>query len=475
MKVLATGSLLALAFLPALACAQLLGDFEVATDKADASTSGDGAVASADSASADGAADKKCVTDNECPPLVTEPPSCATAKCAVVRGVCVYSALDRDKDGQPAANCVAQDGTAIDLGKDCDDSDPTLFAGHPGDCATGPDGGVVVFPGGAPKGQCKAGKRTCVGDKPSACVGVVAPAPEDCTTTTIDEDCDGSPTNGCPCAPLNGVQPCDVHPGLDGKGICKAGSQTCQTGGWSKCTGGTGPAARDCLSSEDNDCSGTPDNTVDPTVCKCQVTGLEVPCNTHPGKDGVGVCKAGSQKCNGTSTSTSYGACTGDVGPSAEDCTVSSGDLDCDGIKGNGAGCTVTVTVFIKPAPYLCGSAASSWPQLYLADALDVAVVPAAYVAMTTFKLFANGGAQKVDLHRCYNATGGYYFIGYGGCSGGTDQRLLGYASAVNGGTGWVELAEFFGTNFSPTGAIRVDDPKCCTGNCSPTGRYTLK
>ena len=34
MKVLATGSLLALAFLPALACAQLLGDFEVATDKA---------------------------------------------------------------------------------------------------------------------------------------------------------------------------------------------------------------------------------------------------------------------------------------------------------------------------------------------------------------------------------------------------------------------------------------------------------
>ncbi|MFZ5889585.1 MAG: RCC1 domain-containing protein [Myxococcota bacterium] len=104
------------------------------------------------------------------------------------------------------------------------------------------------------------------------------------------------------------------------------------TGGKSSCPGGGTPKARDCTSSADNDCDGKADNTID-TVCTC-VVGQVQTCDTHPGSDGKGTCKAGTQTCvAGTGNSTTgWGTCQGAVGPTIEACTANGLDEDCDGL-----------------------------------------------------------------------------------------------------------------------------------------------
>lgn len=66
-------------------------------------------------------------------------------------------------------------------------------------------------------------------------------------------------------------------------------------------------------------------------TCPC-VPGLVEPCETHPGRDGVGVCRAGSRTCIGGSgnTSSTWGTCQDSIAPRARDCR-SSADNDCDG------------------------------------------------------------------------------------------------------------------------------------------------
>jgi hypothetical protein len=185
-----------------------------------------------------------------------------------------------------------------------------------------------THPGLDGKGICKAGSQTCNNGVWSTCLGSAAPAARDCTSPS-DNDCDGKPDNTidavCQCN-TSGSQPCQTHPGLDGKGICKAGTQSCTNGILSQCMGSVGPAPRDCSSPNDNNCDGSPDNTVD-GQCQCSApNGTALPCGTHPGLDGKGICKAGTQTCNNGVLST----CTGSVGPAARDCT-SPLDNDCDG------------------------------------------------------------------------------------------------------------------------------------------------
>lgn len=84
----------------------------------------------------------------------------------------------------------------------------------------------------------------------------------------IDYNCDGSTTTGCSCS--NGqTLPCNVHPGKDGIGICKAGIQTCTGGFWGGCVGAVDPKAETC-GLADNDCDGVIGNNdpkaVDPSL-----------------------------------------------------------------------------------------------------------------------------------------------------------------------------------------------------------------
>ena len=87
---------------------------------------------------------------------------------------------------------------------------------------------------------------------------------------------------------------------------------------------------RDCTSSLDNNCNGTPDDEEEACfVCPLEDTRA---CNEHPGFDGVGLCTAGTSECvlAEDGASVDWGPCEDSVGPSALDCQ-SSEDHDCNG------------------------------------------------------------------------------------------------------------------------------------------------
>lgn len=261
------------------------------------------------------------------------------------------------------------------------------------------------------EGICRFGTRRCVDGEWGACEGAVLPAARDCSSEE-DNDCDGQPDSTvddvCRC-PVGGTQACEEHPGLDGRGPCVAGTQTCvagsdnQTSDWGPCEGSVGPSAsdscdipgddadcdgspnggcrcvegatvacgpntddgacqrgqstcideefdacqgavfpsrRNCTSPVDNDCDGEPDDSLDAT-CTCEV-GSTRTCGAHPGRDGNGPCRAGTQTCvaGNQNASSSFGACTGSVGPGQRDsCTVFGDDADCDGTPNGGCQC----------------------------------------------------------------------------------------------------------------------------------------
>jgi hypothetical protein len=393
------------------ACNALLGIDEASVEPqgGDAGAGGT-ASGSAGGAGMSGMATKPppCTADQNCVAPATTPPSCATARCDTAQGVCVYTAVDRDQDSHAAADCRANNGVAIALGDDCDDDDPLFYPGQSAACSELPNGQAIAFPGGAPKGLCRAGTKACLPDgKAGPCQGAVAPAAEDCATTAEDEDCDGSSNNGCSCSPLGATLPCNAHPGLDDVGACRAGSQSCVAG-------------------------------------------------PEPGTN-------------------VYSACSGDVGPGADECEADGPDLDCDGVRGNGASCFKNLYVYVSTASYSCSLASPDRPLIYQADQDDTAGVPGGYTLLTQFKIFREASGSKTAIYRCFNAAEGYYFTGYSGCTDSETQRLLGYVSNVDGGNGWVALAEFFGRDFGPTGTMRSDVPQCCPDNCNVAQRFVLQ
>ncbi len=124
------------------------------------------------------------------------------------------------------------------------------------------------------------------------------------------------------------------------EGVCRFGARTCTAGVWSDCIGAVFGGSRDCSSSEDNDCDGQPDDTLD-GVCRCPVTGTQ-PCEDHPGLDGRGPCHAGLQSCvlGAGSATSDWGVCSGSVGPEDSDtCEVAGDDANCDGTPNGGCGC----------------------------------------------------------------------------------------------------------------------------------------
>ncbi len=115
-------------------------------------------------------------------------------------------------------------------------------------------------------------------------------------------------------------------------GIGSGGTGTGGVGSGGTGSGGTPcqPKLRDCTSTLDNDCNGTPDNQ-ETTHCVCPV-GTTQDCGSHLGLDGTGICKHGTQTCAASAdkTTSAWGGCSGSIGPSTRDCT-SSADNDCNG------------------------------------------------------------------------------------------------------------------------------------------------
>ena len=123
-----------------------------------------------------------------------------------------------------------------------------------------------------------------------------------------DNDCDGSTDEG-----LKRSCAYTGPGGTLGKGICKAATQACSAGSWGSCVGEVKPGAETC-DNKDNDCDGSTDENL---TTKCTYTGTT-------GTEGVGVCKAGNKACS----SGSWGGCAGQVVPSKESCDNK--DNDCN-------------------------------------------------------------------------------------------------------------------------------------------------
>jgi len=142
---------------------------------------------------------------------------------------------------------------------------------------------------------------------------------------------------GSPCTEEGASQACGPE---REEGVCRFGTQSCSAGLWSECSGATLPGPRDCSSTEDNDCDGQPDDTLD-DVCPC-TPGTEQTCQEHDGLDGRGSCHAGQQICvlAPDQQTSEWGECTGSVGPEpADDCNVLGNDGNCDGTINGGCTC----------------------------------------------------------------------------------------------------------------------------------------
>jgi hypothetical protein len=264
-------------------------------------------------------------------------------------------------------------------------------------CYTGPAGTENV-------GACKDGKQSCVmngefliwGD----CTGDVTPSKEVCSQTN-DENCNGK--LGCDDPSCTGIVGCctsgmsrscyDGPNGTAGVGVCKSGTQTCDSSGaWQACGGETLPSAEagHCADGLDNDCDGLVDcndpDCANDIACKPPIctAGATQNCYDGPmGTEGVGACKGGTFTCaaDGQSWSTT---CAGEVVPSGEAGHCHDGiDNDCNGQKDcedpacngdPGCACVPNSTRSCYPGPagtagvgichagtQTCNSAGSAW------------------------------------------------------------------------------------------------------------------
>ena len=211
-------------------------------------------------------------------------------------------------------------------GKVDEDADVPCIDGNAG-CTE--QGGVIVC-----TGVCRAGSRQCKdGTLSATCAGQTKPAASDpCNSDTqfgLDDDCDGTVDDDCGCTP-NDTQPCyGGEANTAGKGICRAGTQTCGSDGkfGGTCSGEVRPGTEDCTNEgADDDCNGVKDDI--PT------RGNE--CTTTQ----TGACKFGTLQCEGGSL-----VC---KGPTVMTETCNGKDDDCNGL--------IDDTFHLDSDPQNCGT-----------------------------------------------------------------------------------------------------------------------
>jgi hypothetical protein len=189
------------------------------------------------------------------------------------------NSVDDDCDGDVDEGCEC----ALGATRDC-----TAGAGTPG------------------TGICRGGRQRCLpradgGSTWGACVGAVGPRAETCNGA--DDNCDGRTDEGCSCT-AGQVQPCYNGPaGTAGRGVCRAGTTTCQPDGtWGACSGATLPGNREQCNMVDDDCDGEVDEGClcpagqSPVFRRRAVTPPPV-CGMHMGDGGASLnrtCEPGS-------------------------------------------------------------------------------------------------------------------------------------------------------------------------------------
>ncbi len=238
---------------------------------------------------------------------------------------------------------------SADLSPTSDSSDSRATASTDGAGAAGSGGTGSGGSGGTGTGGSGGGSAVDAGlpDAP-AC----QPKPRDCASA-LDNDCNGKPdkeeTAFCAC-PVGDTRSCQEHAGLDGKGICAAGTQKCAasadktTSAWGTCSGSVGPATEICdADKKDEDCDGQQNES-----CEC-VNGTTTPCDCG----GIQSCTNGALSACSKTKATFYrdvdGDGYGDPDATISDCTTPAGYVpigsDCD--DGNGT---------IKPGYATCSA-----------------------------------------------------------------------------------------------------------------------
>jgi hypothetical protein len=254
-------------------------------------------------------------------------------------GAADSGAASDDAASDAASDAAADVGTTL-----ADDATVMAEAGGPQPCVTGDKRQCADDPQSHALGNCAQGVETCTGGVWSACS--VLPALADSCATGDDANCNGTKNDGCSCVD-GSKQSCG--PSLE-LGECRRGTQTCVASKWGECVGAVLARARDCTSGLDFDCDGVPDNKID-AVCKC-AAGTSQECNGHPGLDGKGPCRPGTQTCVVASDkkSSAFGACSGAQGPAASDGCDSNSDNNCNGIPNEGCPCVNGATQPCGPA-----------------------------------------------------------------------------------------------------------------------------
>ena len=166
-------------------------------------------------------------------------------------------------------------------------------------------------PGTAGVGVCTEGTQTCDGGSFGPCLGQIVPLAEVCNGA--DDDCNGEIDDA-------GTVTC-------GLGACEVTVAACDGGQPAVCTP-LNPAPVEACDGLDDDCDGVVDDG-----CPCSGTDTQGCYSGPSGALGVGECVAGTQSCSGGS----WGACSGDVLPAAEQCNGQ--DDDCDGDVDEGCAC----------------------------------------------------------------------------------------------------------------------------------------
>ncbi len=182
----------------------------------------------------------------------------------------------------------------------------------------------------AGRGVCLWGTQTCEGIQTDgtwgACTGSGSAAPTE-ACDGLDNTCDGNIDETCPCTP-GASRPCYSGPGATaGRGACRGGSQVCSTAGrWGTCSGEVTPTAETC-DGMDRNCDGS---TTDRCVCPL---GMSRTCSAGASASlGLGICRPGQQRCAAVASGgTDWGACVGEVFPTAEVCDNTIDD-DCNGL-----------------------------------------------------------------------------------------------------------------------------------------------
>lgn len=105
-------------------------------------------------------------------------------------------------------------------------------------------------------------------------------------------------------------------------GVCHDGSQRCEAGSWTACTGAVVPTDESCGNGLDDDCNGVADEG-----CACETGDSRACYGGSPSVRGIGICVDGTQACVAETWASD---CVGDVLPTTED-DCNGLDDDCDG------------------------------------------------------------------------------------------------------------------------------------------------